>query len=112
MAAFESSGSESALQHRIDALCELFEALLALDHLAVDEEGRCRLHLQHVGGELLVGRDLVEQRLILQAVLDLRLGEGSGAALAYPLVRVAARLSRDMATFDGAGVEAGPERSA
>ena len=32
------------------------------------------LHLQHLGGELLVGGDLVEQRLVLQAVLDLPAG--------------------------------------
>jgi nicotinate-nucleotide--dimethylbenzimidazole phosphoribosyltransferase len=36
--------------------------------------------------------------------LDLRLGEGSGALLALPLVQTAARVLRDVATFDGAGV--------
>ena len=36
--------------------------------------------------------------------LDLRLGEGSGAALALPLVRSAARILRDVASFDSAGV--------
>jgi nicotinate-nucleotide--dimethylbenzimidazole phosphoribosyltransferase len=36
--------------------------------------------------------------------LDLRLGEGSGAALSLGLVRSAARVLRDVATFDGAGV--------
>ncbi len=36
--------------------------------------------------------------------LDLRLGEGSGAALAFPLVRAAAALLRGMATFDQAGI--------
>jgi nicotinate-nucleotide--dimethylbenzimidazole phosphoribosyltransferase len=36
--------------------------------------------------------------------LDLRLGEGSGAALAVPLVQSAARVLRDVATFDSAGV--------
>jgi nicotinate-nucleotide--dimethylbenzimidazole phosphoribosyltransferase len=36
--------------------------------------------------------------------LDLRLGEGSGAALALPIVAAAARLLRDVATFDSAGV--------
>ena len=36
--------------------------------------------------------------------LDLRLGEGSGAVLALPLVQAAARVLRDMATFDSAGV--------
>ena len=36
--------------------------------------------------------------------LELRLGEGSGAALAVPLVQSAARLLREVATFDSAGV--------
>jgi nicotinate-nucleotide--dimethylbenzimidazole phosphoribosyltransferase len=36
--------------------------------------------------------------------LDLRLGEGTGAALALPLVEAAARLLGEMATFDQAGV--------
>jgi nicotinate-nucleotide--dimethylbenzimidazole phosphoribosyltransferase len=36
--------------------------------------------------------------------LDLRLGEGSGAVLALPLVQCAARVLRDVATFDSAGV--------
>ena len=36
--------------------------------------------------------------------LDLRLGEGSGAVLAVPLVQGAARVLRDVATFDSAGV--------
>jgi nicotinate-nucleotide--dimethylbenzimidazole phosphoribosyltransferase len=36
--------------------------------------------------------------------LQLRLGEGTGAALAYPLVEAAARMVREMATFASAGV--------
>jgi nicotinate-nucleotide--dimethylbenzimidazole phosphoribosyltransferase len=36
--------------------------------------------------------------------LDLRLGEGTGALLALPLVASAARALRDVATFDSAGV--------
>ena len=36
--------------------------------------------------------------------LDLRLGEGSGAVLALPLVRSSAAVLRDMATFDSAGI--------
>ncbi len=42
----------------------------------------------------------------LRPLLDLgmRLGEGSGAVLALPVVGAAARVLRDMATFDSAGV--------
>lgn len=36
--------------------------------------------------------------------LDLRLGEGSGAALALPLIQGVTRAMREMATFEGAGV--------
>jgi nicotinate-nucleotide--dimethylbenzimidazole phosphoribosyltransferase len=36
--------------------------------------------------------------------LGMRLGEGSGAVLAVPLVQAAARILNDVATFDSAGV--------
>ncbi|WP_201931374.1 nicotinate-nucleotide--dimethylbenzimidazole phosphoribosyltransferase [Nocardioides donggukensis] len=50
----------------------------------------------HAALALLGLRPLVE--------LDLRLGEGTGAALAFPLVRASAAVLRDMATFDDAGI--------
>ena len=34
----------------------------------------------------------------------MRLGEGTGACLAVPLVQASAKVLREMATFDGAGV--------
>ena len=50
-----------------------------------------RVALQHLGL-----RPLVD--------LDLRLGEGTGATLAFPLVEAAGATLREMATFDSAGV--------
>ena len=52
------------------------------------------------------GSSAVLDRLGLSPVLDLgmRLGEGTGAALAIPTVQAAARILREMATFDAAGV--------
>ena len=41
--------------------------------------------------------------------LDLRLGEGSGAALALPIVQSAARVLAEVATFDSAGVSSAKE---
>ncbi len=39
--------------------------------------------------------------------LDMRLGEGTGALLAWPLVKAAGAMLRDMASFDQAGVSKG-----
>jgi nicotinate-nucleotide--dimethylbenzimidazole phosphoribosyltransferase len=52
------------------------------------------------------GSSAVLDELGLSPVLDLgmRLGEGTGAALAIPIVQGAARILREMATFDAAGV--------
>ena len=44
--------------------------------------------------------------------LDLRLGEGTGAALAMQLVEGALRIQREMATFESAGVSGGDSLSA
>jgi nicotinate-nucleotide--dimethylbenzimidazole phosphoribosyltransferase len=41
--------------------------------------------------------------------LDMRLGEGSGAALALPIMRAACRLNNDMASFEEAGVSRGSD---
>ena len=52
------------------------------------------------------GHAITLEYLGLRALVDLglRLGEGTGALLALPLVQSAARALRDVATFDSAGV--------
>jgi nicotinate-nucleotide--dimethylbenzimidazole phosphoribosyltransferase len=59
----------------------------------------------HVSAEPLHRALLTE--LALEPMLDLRLrlGEGSGAALALPLIEQAGRLHRELATFEEAGVD-------
>ena len=74
----------------------------------VDEDGLARKRevleraVARVGG-LEAGRD---DALGLVPLLDLemRLGEGTGSPLAIPVVRAAASLLREMATFESAGI--------
>jgi nicotinate-nucleotide--dimethylbenzimidazole phosphoribosyltransferase len=55
------------------------------------------------------GHEAALQFLQLKPLLDLklRLGEGTGAALAYPIIEAAARMLSEMATFESAGVSKG-----
>ncbi|SFU86652.1 nicotinate-nucleotide--dimethylbenzimidazole phosphoribosyltransferase [Halomonas korlensis] len=58
------------------------------------------------------GHEVALSALAATPLLDLqmRLGEGSGAALAFPLLQAATRMLAEMATFDAAGVAAGDTR--
>src|SRR5512133_1048219 len=53
-----------------------------------------------------IGHQAMLKHLNLMPLLDLnlRLGEGTGAALTFPLLEASARILREMATFDEAGV--------
>ncbi len=57
------------------------------------------------------GASAALEHLGLVPLLDLgmRLGEGTGACLALPILQGAAKVLRDMATFDSAGVSEGPD---
>jgi nicotinate-nucleotide--dimethylbenzimidazole phosphoribosyltransferase len=70
-------------------LCPSVQPYLIATHLSSEPGHRHQLHA-----------------LALEPLFDLglRLGEGTGAALAFPIVDSAARLLREMATFSGAGV--------
>ncbi|MEM8987515.1 MAG: nicotinate-nucleotide--dimethylbenzimidazole phosphoribosyltransferase [Pseudomonadota bacterium] len=58
------------------------------------------------------GHTRILEALAAEPLLDLnmRLGEGTGALLAWPLVKAAAAMLRDMASFESAGVS-GPAQS-
>lgn len=88
----------------IDGL--IVTAALLVAH-ALDPRVQQRCVFSHRSGE--PGHDLMLRHLHAQPLLDLgmRLGEGSGAALAWPLIVSAARLLREMASFDSAGLSAG-----
>jgi nicotinate-nucleotide--dimethylbenzimidazole phosphoribosyltransferase len=62
----------------------------------------------HRSGER--GHEFMLQHLGVQALLDLglRLGEGSGAALAWPLLLSSCAILREMASFESAGVSKKP----
>jgi len=58
-------------------------------------------HKSHESGHLALLAHLGARPLL---DLDMRLGEGTGALLAWPLLRAAAAMMTDMASFDSAGV--------
>ena len=67
----------------------------------------------HILGNLIFAHRSAESghSIVLEALgadplldLDMRLGEGTGALLAWPLVQAAAAMLRDMASFESAGV--------
>lgn len=77
-------------------------AALAAAAIAPDATGAC--FAGHRSSE--PGHALALEHLGLRPLVDLemRLGEGSGALMALPLLQAAARALRDVATFDSAGV--------
>ena len=74
--------------------------------LATEMDSRVRAHcvFSHCSAE--AGHRRLLEHLQAQPLLDLRLrlGEGTGAALAWPLIDSAARLMTEMASFESAGV--------
>ena len=92
-------------EHKIPMLIDGFIVSVAVyAALNIDANVRDYLIFSHCSNEnahrLLLGE--LAARPLLD--LSLRLGEGTGAALAYPLLTAAASFYNDMASFDSAGV--------
>ncbi len=85
----------------VDGFIATAAAALALD---LAPEARPALVFSHLSAEAGHARlcEALDARPLLQ--LDLRLGEGTGALLAWPLVRAAALMLTEMASFESAGV--------
>lgn len=95
----------AAAQHRIPSLVDGFIAnAAAVTALRLQPELRPWLFFSHASAE--PGQQAVTRALEIQPILDLglRLGEGSGAAIALPILRLACALHNDMATFAEAAV--------
>jgi nicotinate-nucleotide--dimethylbenzimidazole phosphoribosyltransferase len=101
LAGFIVGGASARLPVIVDGLIAVAAALVA-HALAPDVGGYL------IGGHLSSepGAAVALTHLGVRPVLDLdmRLGEGTGACLAVPVVEASARILREMATFDAAGV--------
>ncbi|MEM8534589.1 MAG: nicotinate-nucleotide--dimethylbenzimidazole phosphoribosyltransferase [Chloroflexota bacterium] len=96
----------AAATHRIPIVVDGYVATSAvLAAVALAPQTRDFLIAGHRSAE--PGHRVALEHLELQPLLtlEMRLGEGSGAALALPIVQGAARVMRDMATFGEAGVD-------
>jgi nicotinate-nucleotide--dimethylbenzimidazole phosphoribosyltransferase len=95
----------AAAQHRLPVLLDGFiVSVAALAAVRLNPSCRPFLLASHQSAEQ--GHRLVLHALDIPPLidLDLRLGEGSGAAVALPLLRLACALHNDMATFAQANV--------
>ncbi len=94
----------AAANRRVVVLDGFITAAAALVAVRLAPDARDAMIAAHLSPE--PGHRLVLEELGLEPLLDLglRLGEGSGAALALPLLHAATAIVEDMATFAAAGV--------
>src|SRR5688572_2717056 len=101
LAGFIVGGAAAGVPVLVDGLIA-DAALLAAERLVSGVAARCIAG--HRSVEPGAAAVLAELGLVPVLDLDMRLGEGSGACLALPVVQAAARVLTEMATFDAAGV--------
>lgn len=95
---------QAALERRVIVVDGFISSAVLLVAHALDARVLQRCVFAHRSDER--GHRLMLQHLGAQPLLDLglRLGEGSGAALAWPLLQSACAMLNDMASFTSAGV--------
>ena len=87
----------------IDGFISMAAALVAVRHRPTAAPWLLYSHLSAEPGAVVIAEALDAKPLL---EFDLRLGEGSGAAVAVPLLRLACKLHNEMATFAEAGLSA------
>lgn len=96
---------EIALQEKIAVVDGFISSVAALIAIRLDANVRDYLIFSHASEEM-AHKDLLKElnaTPLLQ--LGLRLGEGSGAALAIPIIQTAAHIYNQMASFEDLGIE-------
>lgn len=106
LAGFVLGGAAAGVPVVLDGVIACSAACVAV---ALVPEAAGYLLSGHAGAEPGVRAALAHLGLSPLVDLGLRLGEGTGAALALPTVQAAARILREMATFDDAGIVAGAQ---
>lgn len=98
---------EAAATRRIVLVDGFIATAAAVLAVALEPGARAAMvfaHASHEAGHRHLLANLGAQPLL---DLDMRLGEGTGALLAWPLLRAAAAMMTDMASFEQAGVSGG-----
>ncbi len=104
IAALAGAALEAARRRKVVLVDGFISTVSALAAARLDPGIRPALFFAHRSAES--GHGLALETLGAEPVLDLgmRLGEGTGSALAFPLLKAAAAILREMATFSQAGV--------
>lgn len=106
LAGFVLGGAAAGVPVVLDGVIACSAACVAVA-LAPDAGGY--LLSGHAGAEPGIQAALAHLGLSPLVDLGLRLGEGTGAVLALPHLRAAARILREMATFDDVGIDGGAQ---
>jgi nicotinate-nucleotide--dimethylbenzimidazole phosphoribosyltransferase len=104
LAGYIVGGAAAGVPVVVDGVIAAAAALVAVEHVPA---ATGYVIAGHLSAEPAAAAAMHHLGLTPLLDLGLRLGEGTGAALAVPLVQAAARLLGEMATFGSAGVSSG-----